>query len=85
MIDYSLLRDLSKRTGLPYRDLLALSPQNDPFYCGTKGQVEKGKWFDQIYTLMGRPRNCHTRRVHYWLVTTNAVPKPDGKPREHTK
>lgn len=30
MIDYSFLKDLSKKTGLPYRDLLALSPQNDP-------------------------------------------------------
>ncbi len=85
MIDYSLLKNLARKTGLPYRDLLALSPQNDPFYVGTPGQVEKGKWFEQIYSLMGRPKNCHTRRVHYWLVTTNAIPKPDGKAYENTQ
>lgn len=85
MIDYTFLKSLAFRSGLSSKDLLALSPQNDPFYVGARKQREKGEWFAAIYRAMGSPPRCHIRRVHYWLVTTNAVPKPDGKPYQNTQ
>lgn len=85
MIDYSLLKRLARSQGIAPSDLLALAPQNDPFYVGAKRQLEKGKWFARIYEAMGSPARCHIRRVHYWLVTTNALPKPNGKPYENTQ
>lgn len=75
MIDYSLLKKTAAKSGLSPHEILALAPQNDPFYVGAKRQVEKAKWFEKIYSLMGCPPNCHIRRVHYWLVTTQAIPK----------
>lgn len=85
MIDYSLLKKTAAKSGLSPHEILALAPQNDPFYVGAKRQVEKAKWFEQIYSLMGCPVNCHIRRVHYWLVTTQAIPKPNGQPYENTQ
>lgn len=85
MIDYSLLKQVAKQAGSKPADILALAPHNDPFYVGAKRQIEKAKWFKAIYEAMGSPVNCHIRRVHYWLVTTNAVPKPNGKPYENTQ
>lgn len=85
MIDYSLLKKTAAKSGLSPHEILALAPQNDPFYVGAPRQVEKAKWFEKIYSLMGNPPNCHIRRVHYWLVTTQAIPKPNGKPYENTQ
>lgn len=85
MIDYSTLKRIAQSQGVPPSDLLALAPQNDPFYVGAKRQLEKGKWFASIYAAMGSPERCHIRRVHYWLVTTNAIPKPNGQPYENTQ
>lgn len=84
-LDYSTLKKIASRAGLSPSEILALAPQNDPFYVGAKGQLQKGQWFAAIYKAMGSPPGCHTRRVHYWLVTTNAVPKPNGKPYENTQ
>lgn len=84
-LDYSTLKRIASRAGLSPSEILALAPQNDPFYVGAKGQLEKGRWFASIYKAMGSPSRCHTRRVHYWLVTTQAVPKPNGKPYENTQ
>jgi len=85
MIDYSLLKKLASAQGVAPAELLALAPQNDPFYVGAKGQLEKGKWFASIYQAMGSPQKCHIRRVHYWLVTTKAVPKLNGQPYQNTQ
>jgi len=84
-LDYKTIKRLALSSSLSPKDLLALAPQNDPFYVGAKRQLEKGRWFASIYKAMGSPPRCHIRRVHYWLVTTNAVPKIDGTPYENTQ
>ncbi len=81
---YSSLKRIAQSLSLPPKSLLALSPQNDPFYVGAPRQLEKGQWFARIYSAMGSPSKCHIRRVHYWLVTTNSVPKPNGQPYQNT-
>lgn len=85
MLDYARIKSVAAKAGMSVRDLLALSPINDPFYVGAKRQLEKGRWFAKVYEAMGSPERYHVRRVHYWLVTTQAVPKPDGKPYENTQ
>ncbi len=34
---------------MPVTNLIALARQNDPFYCGSNGQVEKGRWFADLW------------------------------------
>lgn len=61
------------------RDLIALSPQNDPFYVGSKADLEKVRWFGDIWQRFGYTSGVHLRRVHYQLVSQDPpVVKPDG-------
>ena len=78
-MDYQKIKERAKEDNVSVRDYLALSPSNDPFYVGSTGQLEKAKWFAKIYELMGKPGDCHVRRVHYWLVSQDPkYKKPDG-------
>jgi hypothetical protein len=83
-MNYEDIKDLASEQGVSVKDFLALSPNNDPFYVGAAGQVEKAEWFAKVYEEMGAPAECHVRRVHYWLVS-RAYTKPDGKPYENTE
>jgi hypothetical protein len=83
MENYDMIKEEAKSEGKSVKDLLALSPNNDPFYVGSAGQMEKAQWFQKVYNLMGSPEECHVRRVHYWLVSSS-VPKPDGTKYENT-
>lgn len=77
--NYENIKDLGKESGVSVKNYLALSPNNDPFYVGSTGQMMKAEWFSKIYALMGSPTNCHIRRVHYWLVSQKPkYRKPDG-------
>jgi hypothetical protein len=67
-------------------DLIALAPQNDPFYVGTPGERDKARWFAEIWIRFGYSRGVHLRRVHYQLVSqSEPVNKPDGTPYENTE
>ena len=79
-MNYETIKEVAKRAKVKVKSLLALSPNNDPFYCGSAGQLEKAKWFGEIYNKMGRPRDIHVRRVHYWLVSQDPKYKaPNGE------
>ena len=41
MMDYETLKALAKEMKRPAKSLLALSANNDPFYCGMDAQVEE--------------------------------------------
>lgn len=82
--NYLTIKEVAKEQGISVNDLLALSPNNDPFYVGSKGQMEKAEWFADIYNRMGRPMECHIRRAHYWLISQPDAKKPDGTPFENT-
>lgn len=77
-MNYELIKREAKKHKLSVKDLLVLSPNNDPFYVGSKGQMEKAKFFAKCYKQMGSPDKVHIRRVHYWLVSRSDVKKPDG-------
>jgi hypothetical protein len=67
-------------------DLIALAPQNDPFYVGTPGERDKAQWFAEIWSRFAYSRGVHLRRVHYQLVSqSEPVIKPDGTPYENTE
>ena len=87
MWNYETIKEVAKENGMSVKDLLAFSPNNDPFYVGSKGQMEKAEWFNEIYDKMGRPLECHVRRAHYWFIS-QPIPerkKPDGSIYENTK
>lgn len=77
--NYEQIKELAKEEKISVNDFLVLSPTNDPFYVGSPGQIQKAEWFSTIYNKMGRPSECHIRRVHYWLVSQSPkYKKPDG-------
>jgi len=72
-----LKRDLRKqgiKRNLP--DLLAMSPQNDPFNAGSAGNWQAARWFaDQLTRLNLIVQDVHLRRVHYKLVSQDPPPR----------
>ena len=44
-----------------------LTRANDPFYCGTPGQVENAEWFAALWEEHGALG--HLRRLHYRLIS----------------
>lgn len=67
-MNYNLIKRVAKDAGVSYRHMIALAPQNDPFYCGTPGDIDKALWFAQLLRDAGLS-NTHLRRVHYWAVS----------------
>jgi hypothetical protein len=49
MITYDQIKQLAVEEGVSVTNLIALARQNDPFYCGSNGQVEKGRWFAGLW------------------------------------
>jgi hypothetical protein len=85
MWDYDTIKHVAKEAGYRVDDLLALARQNDPFYVGTPGDVQKAHWFADIWRRAGYTSGVHLRRVHYWTVSQSPpVNLPDGKPYENT-
>jgi hypothetical protein len=84
-MDYSSLKDLAKSSKVKVADLLALSPQNDPFYVGTPASVEQGTWFASLWQRFNYGNGVHVRRVHYQTISQDPpVLMPDGQPYVNT-
>ena len=86
-MDYNTIKELARQTGQTVKDLIALAPQNDPFYVGgTAGDLEKARWFAGQWQRFGYGTGVHLRRVHYQLVSQDPpVMKPNGLPYENTE
>ncbi len=78
------LRRQGIKRNLP--DLLAMSPQNDPFNAGSEGNWQAARWFaDHLARLDLIVRDVHLRRVHYKLVSQDPPPPLwNGKAYENT-
>lgn len=85
MIDYLTLKQLAKANKISVKKLLALAPQNDPFYIGTETQKQQAEWVAEIYAELGSPSQVHIRRIHYFLVSREDIQKPNGEPYENTQ
>lgn len=84
MLDYISLKKLAKENSIKVTALIALAPQNDPFYVGSPAQQTSAEWFAGLYEGMGSPLRVHVRRIHYILVSRGDVVKPNGKLYENT-
>jgi hypothetical protein len=80
MINYETLKVQAKAAKVRVTDMIALSPNNDPFYVGTPNDVATGEWFAELWNRFGYSNGVHLRRVHYQIVSQSpAVEMPSGK------
>lgn len=81
---YGDIKALAKATGRRIPDLLALAPNNDPFYT-MPAKAEHGRWFASLWKQFGFSRGVHLRRIHYKLISqANPVLTVDGLSYENT-
>lgn len=84
-MDYETIKRVAKEAGVSVKDLIALSPQNDPFYVGRKAELAAAEWFAGLWQKFGYGDNVHLRRVHYQAVSQDPpVMKPNGTRYENT-
>src|SRR5712692_2516031 len=85
LMDYGQIKQLSKATGQRVTDLIALAPQNDPFYTGTPTDCILAEWFAGAWCAFGYDRGVHLRRIHYQIVSQDPpLVLPNGLPYENT-
>lgn len=84
-MDYGQIKQLSKATGQRVTDLIALAPQNDPFYTGTPNDWAVAEWFAGLWHAFGYRHGVHLRRIHYQIVSQDPpIMLPNGLPYENT-
>jgi len=84
-VDYRSIKELAADQRIRVTDLLALAPQNDPFYVGAPASLVQAQWFADLFTRFGFSSGVHLRRVHYQLVSQPDPQLPDGSPYENTE
>ncbi|HSH81235.1 MAG TPA: hypothetical protein VLA19_22100 [Herpetosiphonaceae bacterium] len=85
-INYDVIKALAKERGCKVTDLIALAPQNDPFYAGTPSDRALGEWFKDLWHRFGYSTGVHIRRVHYQTLSQKpSVFLPNGTPYENTE
>ncbi|MGO6907826.1 hypothetical protein ACCS96_47965, partial [Rhizobium ruizarguesonis] len=52
-IDYESIGALADEIGCSREDLIALSPDNDPFYVQRPGRVAEAQWFAGLWESLG--------------------------------
>ncbi len=79
--NYDFIKELAKANRCRVSDLIALAPQNDPFYVGTDGDRKNAEWFAALWGRFGYGSGVHLRRVHYQIISQSTpVLMPNGKP-----
>ncbi len=84
-MNYQEIKLEAKAQGKRVKDLIALAPQNDPFYVGAKSDLAKAQWFVGLWEQFGYETGVHLRRIHYQAASLEVILKPNGKPYENTK
>src|SRR3954454_20595609 len=97
---YDALKNLASHNRMNTKDLLAMAPNNDPFYSGQPAHILAVEWFARVWEDVGfRGRTgIHLRRFHYriisderrydpaWLIPNSFAPrKIQGTPYENTQ
>ena len=84
--NYDFIKGLAKANKCRVNDLIALAPQNDPFYVGTESDRKNAEWFAALWGRFGYGSGVHLRRVHYQIISQDpSVSMPNGKPYENTE
>jgi hypothetical protein len=77
----SVLEQACAKTGTRLGDLTVLSAQVDPYRLDTPSGHRDGQWLANHFNrLVGANKRIHWRGVHYVLVSTTAIVKPNGEP-----
>lgn len=66
--------------GLSLCDLTVAAVQNDPYRYDTPARHRDGQWFAEQIARFVPSGPIHLRGLHYRLVASGDVHKPDGKP-----
>lgn len=83
--NYEALKEEAARNGVKVAALLALAPQNDPFYTGRPAELEAAQWFYTLYQKFNYTGGVHLRRIHYQIVSQDPPAKmPNGDTYENT-
>jgi hypothetical protein len=76
----SVLERVCSDTGYKLGDLTVLSAQIDPYRLDTKASHRDGQWLaEQLNVAIGPTRKIHLRGIHYALVSTPDLLKPNGE------
>jgi hypothetical protein len=76
----TVLEDASADIGCSLSDLTVLSAQVDPYRLDTPSGHRDGQWLArQLDRAIGRERRIHFRGLHYALVSTTNLTKPNGE------
>lgn len=78
---------LAKSLNRPSGELIALTRNNDPFFCGTLANRRDADWFLSVWKITGMDQHyrIHLRQMHYKLVSQEQPPAmPSGKPYSNT-
>jgi hypothetical protein len=76
----SVLEAASTSIGCSFTDLTVLSAQVDPYRLDTPSGHRDGQWIaEHLDRLIGRTKKIHWRGLHYMLVSTAGLIKPNGQ------
>jgi hypothetical protein len=76
----SVLEAASAEVGCSLTDLTVLSAQVDPYRLDTPSGHRDGQWVaEQLNRWIGRTKEIHWRGLHYVLVSTSGLIKPNGE------
>lgn len=78
---YHWIWELKQKLKVNIPQLLALAPNNDPFFCGTENDWKMGRWFEDVWKKFNP---THLRALHY-LCGSGQVTKLDGTPYKFTE
>jgi hypothetical protein len=77
----SVLEKACAKTGASLGELTVLSAQIDPYRLDTEARHRDGRWVaERLDQLVARGRQIHWRALHYILVSTTSLVKPNGEP-----
>jgi hypothetical protein len=86
---YDDLKQMATDLGRPVNTLIALSPNNDPFYASSPARLQAAKWFAKQWRrfrqrLLASSSSVHLRRIHYFFVSQEPALKMwDGRAYEN--
>jgi hypothetical protein len=81
-----ILQHACSETGSTLNDLTVLANQNDPYRLDTPNCHTEGRWLgEQMVNLRLTERRIHLRGLHYALVSTSGLVKPNGEPYRNTE
>jgi len=84
---YESIKKLAKEKGLKIKDLLCMTPSNDPFFVGRKSETAMAAWVAKHYKEWSERTGynvLHVRRMHYYLASLGNIMRPNGTPYLNT-